>query len=177
VVRSPIPVGATSVSGTSTEADGTTIDVYVNGSSVGRPAVTSQVWTQSGLTALVAGDRVKATATASGKLTSRFSNEVTVQVAATDVAEAEPIVFQLMQNYPNPFNPSTVIRYGLRHKSFVQLNIYNALGQRVAQLVNGEVEAGYHEVRFESAQLASGFYFYRLQAGDDVATQKLLLLR
>ncbi len=85
VVNTPIGEGATSVSGTSTEADGTTIQVYVNGSTAGitTTTVTGGAWTKSGLTALVAGDLVKAKATASGKTESDFSNEVTVQAAVT----------------------------------------------------------------------------------------------
>jgi hypothetical protein len=83
----------------------------------------------------------------------------------------------LKQNYPNPFNPSTTIRYGLPHKSQVSLIVYNTLGQLVSQLVSGEQEAGYHEVRFDASYLSSGMYFYRLQAGDFVQARKLLLLR
>ncbi len=88
-----------------------------------------------------------------------------------------PGEFRLDQNYPNPFNPSTTIRYGLPHKTAVQLTVYNTLGQSVSTLVNGEQEAGYHEVKFEGSGLSSGVYFYRLRAGDFVETKRLLLLR
>ena len=88
-----------------------------------------------------------------------------------------PISYALEQNYPNPFNPSTTIRYGMPHKSAVQLTVFNTLGQQVATLVQGEQEAGYHEVRFDGSGLSSGVYFYRLQAGDFVQTRKLLLIR
>jgi hypothetical protein len=90
---------------------------------------------------------------------------------------AIPASFDLQQNYPNPFNPSTIIRYGLPLRSQVALNIYNTLGQQVAMLVNRNEEAGYHSVRFDGSNLASGVYFYRLQAGTYVETRKLLLLR
>jgi hypothetical protein len=88
-----------------------------------------------------------------------------------------PAVFELSQNYPNPFNPSTIIRYGLPHTSTVSLIVFNTLGQKVAELVNGTQVPGYHEVRFEGTTLASGVYFYRIRAGDFVQTRKLMLLR
>lgn len=81
------------------------------------------------------------------------------------------------QNYPNPWNPSTTIRYGLPHVSFVTLTVYNTLGQQVAQLVNEQQPAGYRDVVFHGDGLASGVYFCRLQAGDFVASKKLLLLK
>lgn len=88
-----------------------------------------------------------------------------------------PTEFKLFQNYPNPFNPSTMIRYGLPQGSQVTLTVFNTLGQQVTLLQNGEQEAGYHEVRFEGSGLSSGVYFYRLRAGDFMATKRLLLLR
>lgn len=106
-----------------------------------------------------------------------------------------PAEYTLEPNFPNPFNPSTIIRYGLPHHSFVTLSVFNTLGQKVAELVNGEVEAGYHEVPFNASTLASGVYFYRLsaspsgmrdlipgearngQAGTFVQTRSLVVLR
>jgi hypothetical protein len=86
-------------------------------------------------------------------------------------------MFSLNQNYPNPFNPSTTIRYGLPSRSHVILTVFNTLGQQVAQLVNEELELGYHEVQFNAANLSSGIYFYRLQSGSFVETKRLILLR
>jgi photosystem II stability/assembly factor-like uncharacterized protein len=91
--------------------------------------------------------------------------------------EVSPVGFGLEQNYPNPFNPSTTIRYSLPVKSHVTLTVFNTLGQQVATLVNEGEDAGYHQVRFDGSGLASGVYFYRLQAGTYVETKKLLLLR
>jgi len=88
-----------------------------------------------------------------------------------------PPEFTLAQNYPNPFNPSTTIRYGLPLRSHVTLAVFNTLGQQVAQLVNGDMEAGYHQVQFEGNGLSSGVYFYRIQAGDFVETKRLFLLK
>jgi aminopeptidase N len=88
-----------------------------------------------------------------------------------------PLSFGLDQNYPNPFNPLTTIRYELPYRSAVRLNVYNTLGQEVAQLVHGEIEAGTHEVRFDASGLSSGVYFYRLVAGELTQTRMLLLIR
>ena len=88
------------------------------------------------------------------------------QYTPTSVAEntpSAPAEFTLNQNYPNPFNPSTTIRYGLPERTHVRLTIFNALGQQVAALVEGEQEAGDHEVQFNASELASGVYLYRLQ--------------
>jgi hypothetical protein len=83
----------------------------------------------------------------------------------------------LEQNYPNPFNPVTTIRYGLPRSMHVSLTVYNALGQRVAELENGEQEAGMHEIHFHGSTCASGVYFCRLTAGGAVRSIRLLLLR
>jgi photosystem II stability/assembly factor-like uncharacterized protein len=88
-----------------------------------------------------------------------------------------PVSYILEQNYPNPFNPSTTIRYGLPRRSHVILTVFNTLGQEVATLVEGEMEAGDHDVNFDASKLASGVYLYRLEAGDFVQARKLVLLR
>jgi hypothetical protein len=85
--------------------------------------------------------------------------------------------FSLNQNYPNPFNGSTVIRYTLPADLFIQLTVSNALGQRVAQLVNEHQPAGPHVAVFSSSHLASGIYYYTLQAGGSIRTRTLVLLR
>ncbi|HTY60176.1 MAG TPA: T9SS type A sorting domain-containing protein [Bacteroidota bacterium] len=88
-----------------------------------------------------------------------------------------PALFSLGQNFPNPFNPETTIRYGLPEDSPVELAVYNLLGERVALLVDGVQDAGFHDVRFDASRLASGVYFYRLQARGFVQTRKLSLLK
>ena len=88
-----------------------------------------------------------------------------------------PGEFSLSQNYPNPFNPSTTIRYALPARTRVTLTVFNTLGQQVATLVEGEMEAGHHEVKFDASNLASGPYLYRLCAGGYVQARKLLLLK
>jgi len=83
----------------------------------------------------------------------------------------------LSQNYLNPFNPTTTISYALPERSHVTLTVFNTLGQQVTTLVNSEVDAGYHEARFDATGLASGVYLYRLRAGEYMRTRKLILLR
>jgi hypothetical protein len=101
-----------------------------------------------------------------------------VRVSGVDErGESFPETFELLPNFPNPFNPTTVIRYQLPVAREVHLVVLDLLGQRVATLVQGDQEAGYHEVKFDAPTLSSGVYLYRLQAGDFVQTRKLLLLR
>jgi len=99
-------------------------------------------------------------------------------LAVTGVASAGmPLEFTLFQNYPNPFNPATTIRYSLPGRAHVTLSVYNTLGQEVARLINGECSAGIHDVQFSASGLASGVYFYRIQAGSFVQTRKLLFMK
>lgn len=99
--------------------------------------------------------------------------------ALTNVAKRkeQPTEFALYQNYPNPFNPSTSIGYALPIETHVSLAVYNALGQKVAQLVEGRVQAGYHAATFDASQLPSGVYVYRLQAGEVIQAKKFLLFK
>jgi len=97
--------------------------------------------------------------------------------AAETPSKDAPREFDLAQNFPNPFNPSTVIRYALPVRSHVLLTVHNLIGQVVATLVNGEQEAGVHEIRFQALTLSSGVYLYRLEAGKFVQTRKLTLIR
>lgn len=83
----------------------------------------------------------------------------------------------LTQNYPNPFNPVTTIRYQLTTQSHVTLTIFDVLGCEVATLINRVEEPGYKSVKFDASKLPSGVYFYRLQAGSFVQTNKMLLMK
>ena len=98
-----------------------------------------------------------------------------------DVA-AVPGVFALHQNYPNPFNPVTTIRYDVPEQAHVTMEIYNLLGQKVATLVNGIQEPGYHAIMWNGtnmsgAAMSSGMYFYHIQAGDFRSVKKLILVK
>jgi hypothetical protein len=85
--------------------------------------------------------------------------------------------FNLSQNYPNPFNPGTTIKYSVPELSKVKLTLFNLLGEEVATLVNEEKVAGYYTVEFNAANLPSGVYFYRIQAGEFVQTKKMILMK
>ena len=88
-----------------------------------------------------------------------------------------PETFTLLQNYPNPANPSTTIRYALPRDCRVSLRVYNVLGQEVATLVSEDQKSGYKSVEWKAAGVASGVYFYRLDAGSFSQVRKLMLLR
>ncbi len=83
----------------------------------------------------------------------------------------------LEQNYPNPFNPTTTIRYQLVRSGHVRLTIWNILGRRVATLLDGNQQQGFHQITFNASHLASGVYFYSLKADDRVLVKKMLLMK
>jgi subtilisin family serine protease len=88
-----------------------------------------------------------------------------------------PQSYVLEQNYPNPFNPVTTIRYSIPVAEFVNLKIYDILGREVKTLVSGMKEAGMHTVDFESEDIASGIYLYKMESGDFTAVKKMMLIK
>jgi len=102
--------------------------------------------------------------------TYEYSDEVEVEVNG-------PLTFNLEQNYPNPFNPSTNIKYNIPESGIVKLAVYNTLGEEVAVLVDGMVQAGFYEVTFDASSLPSGAYFYRLQTDNLNQVKKMLLMK
>ncbi|MDO8549646.1 MAG: T9SS type A sorting domain-containing protein [Ignavibacteria bacterium] len=91
--------------------------------------------------------------------------------------EELPKSYSLHQNYPNPFNPATTIKYELPKEVYVVLTVYNILGQEVETLVNSVQQAGRYEIYWDASDLASGFYIYRIEAGDFVEAKKLILMK
>ncbi len=99
---------------------------------------------------------------------------VSIRMADNNIPEQ----FYLNQNYPNPFNPSTTIKFGLVKEMVVELKVYDILGEEVATLINGKLmKAGSYDVNFKASNLASGTYVYRLKAGNQVTSKKMVLLK
>jgi len=109
--------------------------------------------------------------------------EEDLTLSVDPVADAiVPEQINLAQNYPNPFNPETVIRFSLPQAELVTLEVYNLLGQRVSLLVDQQITAGVHEVKWRAQDdngkpVQSGIYFYRLRAGEQVITKKMTLIK
>ena len=89
-----------------------------------------------------------------------------------------PATYSLEQNYPNPFNPSTKIEFSIPEDvNNVTLTIYNALGQRVAELVNSKMEAGKYSYVWNASDVATGLYIYELRTDKFVSVKKMMLLK
>ncbi|HMK39353.1 MAG TPA: aryl-sulfate sulfotransferase [Bacteroidota bacterium] len=144
---------------------------------------------------LAAGDGYRLSVTSLTDTTIRSASagsfSIGSAVLSVSAGSGTPQAFALEQNFPNPFNPSTEIRYALPRRAQVSLEVFNTLGQQVSTLVNGTEESGFHEVRFDGSNFASGVYYYRLrahpeggpqggsgaEAGDFIVTKKLLILK
>jgi hypothetical protein len=106
----------------------------------------------------------------------RFFATITSTVRETTNGEI-PVDFKLEQNFPNPFNPTTTIAFALPQSSSVELIIYDTKGAFVAELINHHFAAGKYEVDWKANSLTSGVYFYRLRAGEFVATKTMLFIK
>jgi hypothetical protein len=106
-----------------------------------------------------------------------YQQPASITTGVDDASSGLPAVYRLEQNYPNPFNPSTTIQFALPQRNSVTLKIFNVLGREVAILVNEEMAAGVHKIVFDAKRLASGMYFYRLQAGNFWQVKRLILMK
>ena len=88
-----------------------------------------------------------------------------------------PNNFTLEQNYPNPFNGYTILKYNIPNRANVKIEIFNAVGQKVTILTNSIQDKGSHSIAFNSINLTSGVYFYRMQFGEKSITRKMVLLK
>jgi hypothetical protein len=93
------------------------------------------------------------------------------------VEVSTPFTYNLSQNYPNPFNPATTISYQLKNDGLVTIRVYDQLGKEVATLLNEEKSAGSYQIEFNASSLASGVYYYRINAGSFVDTKKMILMK
>lgn len=98
-------------------------------------------------------------------------------VGIKDKVPTQPQEFVLSQNYPNPFNPTTTINYTLPKAGNVKLTIYNAIGSKVATIINEYKQPGNYSIKFNAANLASGIYLYRLESGNYSSAKKFILLK
>jgi photosystem II stability/assembly factor-like uncharacterized protein len=94
-----------------------------------------------------------------------------------EVSFNSPEKYSLEQNYPNPFNPSTTISYSISLSSKVKIIVYNTLGQSIKVLENGFKNAGNYSANFNAADLPSGIYFYRFEAGKFSQVKKMILIK
>lgn len=101
----------------------------------------------------------------------------TFVVSVENISSEIPTEYKLEQNYPNPFNPSTTIQFSIPEESFLRLEIFNSLGEKVSTLVSEELNAGSYKYEWNAMNLASGIYFYKLSANEFSQTKKLTLLK
>jgi hypothetical protein len=108
-----------------------------------------------------------------------FSDVRIFRVEYTGVSDEQgvPKDYTLSQNFPNPFNPTTQIKFGVPGAGHVTLEVFSMLGDRVAVLLNENLDAGYHYVNFNGSQLASGVYFYRLATANTTLLKKMILVK
>lgn len=88
-----------------------------------------------------------------------------------------PENFELLQNYPNPFNTVTHIRYVLPEPAYVQLEVFNLLGQSISTLVNSKMPAGIHETRFSAMKLPAGYYIYSIHANEFQEIKRMIIIK
>ena len=124
-----------------------------------------------------AWEKVKKHDSARGSLHVDNSLQLSDAPTAFTTAEALPDRFELTGNYPNPFNPQTTIAFSMPEAAAVRLSVYDLLGRRVALLVDGNLSAGKHEVRFDATNLPSGQYLYRLSTPQGEFTKLMMLLK
>jgi len=104
-----------------------------------------------------------------------YSNDLVTSVDYRDLYMPESI--SLSQNYPNPFNPSTNIFIELKEKTFVTLEVFNSIGQKVAVLINKELSAGSTNIIFDASKFSTGVYYYQLTADGINLSKKMMLIK
>jgi hypothetical protein len=108
---------------------------------------------------------------------SAFSNVASATPVVVPKSKEIPTVFALYQNYPNPFNPVTTIKFDLPKNSFVTIRIYDLLGRELETSISQNFPAGSYDIRFNAMNLASGVYFYKIEAGDFKDLKKMVVVK
>ncbi len=98
-------------------------------------------------------------------------------VVSVPSGDVTPVQFTLEQNYPNPFNPSTTINYSVPEQTNVKIVIYDAIGNQVDVLFDGQNAPGNYSVKWNAGNLASGIYFYKMQTDKFSEVKKMLLMK
>ena len=163
---------------TASETDNDHFDIVRNSTTVGRvdangsSSGSSYEWSEDHLTNGAEYTYTVSSVDIWGGVEELFTINATPTFNSTAVTE-----YALHQNYPNPFNPSTTITFDLVESGHATIIVCNSLGQTMTTLVNSELPAGRHSVNFNAEALPSGIYFYRMEANDFIATQKMALIK
>ncbi len=104
-----------------------------------------------------------------------IANENIISIEVSSIAK--PAGYELMQNYPNPFNPSTLISFTIPENTKVNLTIYNQIGEQIGELINGQMESGYHQVTWNALNISSGVYFYEIKTDKFRSVKKLIIMK
>jgi hypothetical protein len=107
-------------------------------------------------------------------------NYIDIEAVPTSIESGvtrQPGKYALYQNYPNPFNPTTKVNYELPITNYVELSIYNLIGQKIVTLVSEKQKAGHYQVEWDASSLSSGIYYYQITAGEFVQTKKMILIK
>jgi PKD repeat protein len=171
--NSPTPLdSATTLTATVTAGSRVNFIWNFGDGTTGTGRVVTHTYTAAGnYTAIVTATNTVST------LTDTTNVIITPRTSVEEFENGVPTAFMLSQNYPNPFNPSTTIQYALPKAGYVTMKVYNLVGNEIETLVSEKQPAGEYAIRWNPVGLPSGVYFYRLQAGEFVATRKLVLMR
>ena len=181
---SPVDSGLTSanvwalaVSGTNVFA-GTDSGIFLSSNEGANWTQVDAGLTKTGVSALtIVGNNLFAGIVAGVEADSVWKRPLSEMITSVKHEDQQPMRFVLSQNYPNPFNPTTTIGYDIPERSIVTLTVYDILGRRAETLVDSEQQPGHYQVTFDASRLASGVYFYRLQAENYVGEKKLVLIK
>jgi len=136
------------------------------------PAISSGIWYPDGIRIWSVWRN-----TGIGNPSKLYGTYVDVIEEGVDDRQGVPNAFSLYPNYPNPFNPSTTFQFVLPHSCIATLKVFNILGEEIATVLSERLPTGFHSVEWVPTGLASGVYFYRLEAGPFTETKKMVLLR